>query len=222
MHPEKKLKIMKKLYCFCLALMGGFFLFGQTTLELNWQITDEQGTPLVGVVVLKKGTYEGTVTDVDGHFSITVVPGKDELVVSYLGHENLNFKTYQGMQSIGKEVLLAKLYDLPEVNIVAHTYRCPFHHSETRSSLQLDSLSFPHYVRPKIRVYPIPTQHTLYLQEETALGQVDLYNLNGQKLQSFNFRDQLNAALDLGHLPAGTYLLRSDKGWVEKVILQRR
>ncbi len=42
-----------------------------------------------------------------------------------------------------------------------------------------------------------------------------------QKLQSFNFGEQLNTSIDLSAFPAGTYFLRSNQGWVEKVVLQK-
>ena len=44
----------------------------------------ETGQPLIGVTVLKKGTSSGTVTDLDGRYSIEAQP-TDELVFSYTG-----------------------------------------------------------------------------------------------------------------------------------------
>ncbi|MGI9550519.1 MAG: carboxypeptidase-like regulatory domain-containing protein, partial [Aurantibacter sp.] len=48
-------------------------------------ITDENGTPLVGANILEKGTLNGTQTDFDGNFTITVSDENATLVVSYLG-----------------------------------------------------------------------------------------------------------------------------------------
>ena len=45
------------------------------------------GEPLIGANVVLKGTAEGTTTDLDGKFSISVPAGVNTLVVSYLGFE---------------------------------------------------------------------------------------------------------------------------------------
>lgn len=48
-------------------------------------VGSEDGEPVVGAAVIIQGTKTGTVTDVDGKFSITVPAGASKLVVSYLG-----------------------------------------------------------------------------------------------------------------------------------------
>lgn len=47
-------------------------------------ISAEDGEPVIGASVLEKGTTNGTITDFDGKFSLTV-PEKATLVVSYVG-----------------------------------------------------------------------------------------------------------------------------------------
>ncbi len=47
-------------------------------------IVDDAGLPLPGVAIVKKGTQNGTVTNIDGEFSMKV-SSKDILVVSYIG-----------------------------------------------------------------------------------------------------------------------------------------
>ena len=50
-------------------------------------VTDAStGETLIGVNVIIKGTTQGTVTDLDGKFSIGVT-GKDEIEVSYIGYK---------------------------------------------------------------------------------------------------------------------------------------
>ncbi len=48
-------------------------------------VTDETGTPLVGLTVVISGTTTGAVTDLDGHYSIEA-PSDAVLVFSYLGY----------------------------------------------------------------------------------------------------------------------------------------
>ncbi|MEN0047579.1 MAG: carboxypeptidase-like regulatory domain-containing protein [Bacteroidota bacterium] len=49
-------------------------------------VTDTEGTPLIGASVLVKGTTIGTVTDAEGNFSINVPDGENVLVISYTGY----------------------------------------------------------------------------------------------------------------------------------------
>jgi hypothetical protein len=51
-------------------------------------VVDESGEPLIGVNILVKGTTQGTVTDLDGKFSLAVPPGSDALIFSYVGYAN--------------------------------------------------------------------------------------------------------------------------------------
>ena len=54
--------------------------------EVSGTILDATlGDPLPGVTVLIKGTTRGTTTDLDGRFSLTVQPGDETLVFSFVG-----------------------------------------------------------------------------------------------------------------------------------------
>jgi TonB-linked SusC/RagA family outer membrane protein len=54
-------------------------------------VTEDDGTPLVGVSVLVKNTANGTATDIDGNFEITASSG-DYLVFSYIGYETVEIR----------------------------------------------------------------------------------------------------------------------------------
>ena len=48
--------------------------------------SEEDGLPVIGASVLVKGTSVGTVTDIDGKFTINNVPGSAKtLLVSFIG-----------------------------------------------------------------------------------------------------------------------------------------
>lgn len=60
-----------------------------TTVQVNRVtgiIEDSNGEPLIGATVRIKGSNQGVVTDLDGHFSIEAAKGKT-LVVSYVGYK---------------------------------------------------------------------------------------------------------------------------------------
>ena len=48
-------------------------------------VTDKSGQPLPGVTVIIKGTSQGTVTDADGKYSLSNIPGDATLVFSFVG-----------------------------------------------------------------------------------------------------------------------------------------
>ena len=57
--------------------------------HLTGIVTDEKGEPIIGANVVEKGTTNGTVTDIDGKFSLEV-DDKSMLMVSYIGYNTKN------------------------------------------------------------------------------------------------------------------------------------
>nr|WP_321454236.1 TonB-dependent receptor [uncultured Carboxylicivirga sp.] len=72
-----------------LLIIGFLFtssaIFAQNKVE--GVIYDETHSPLPGAAIMIKGTSEGTITDIDGHFSISA-EDTDVLVVSFIGYKN--------------------------------------------------------------------------------------------------------------------------------------
>jgi len=59
-------------------------------------VTDEDGLPLEGAAVLIKGTTDGTVTNAEGRWSLTVPDAGTVLTVSYIGFEDKDIYTGDG------------------------------------------------------------------------------------------------------------------------------
>ncbi|MDX9882222.1 MAG: TonB-dependent receptor [Prolixibacteraceae bacterium] len=53
--------------------------------SVSGKVTDQGKQPLPGVTVIVKGTTNGTITDTNGNFSLTNVPGDATLVFSFVG-----------------------------------------------------------------------------------------------------------------------------------------
>jgi TonB-linked SusC/RagA family outer membrane protein len=51
-------------------------------------VTEDEGAPMIGVSILEKNTSNGTITDVDGSYSLKVNSDKAILVFSYLGYKS--------------------------------------------------------------------------------------------------------------------------------------
>ncbi|MCD7938482.1 MAG: TonB-dependent receptor, partial [Tannerellaceae bacterium] len=57
----------------------------QTSKTISGVITDTMGEPIIGANITEKGTTNGTITDLDGQFTLTVSP-QAELVITYIGY----------------------------------------------------------------------------------------------------------------------------------------
>ena len=55
-------------------------------IKVTGRVIDNSGEPLIGVSILVKGTSTGTLTNLDGEFSIDVAEG-DVLKFSYVGYQ---------------------------------------------------------------------------------------------------------------------------------------
>lgn len=70
-----------------MTLLSTTVLFAQEPSEVSGQVLDEDGNPLVGAFVSAKGTNTGTVTDIDGNFTLSVPVGAKALLFSMLGQQ---------------------------------------------------------------------------------------------------------------------------------------
>ena len=83
--------ILKKphlLIFFSLFILASWLQLSAQNAELNGNVKDLQGEALIGVNVVQKGTTNGTVTDLDGNFSLKV-PANSTIVFSYIGFETI-------------------------------------------------------------------------------------------------------------------------------------
>lgn len=83
--------------------------------EVSGLIVTDTGEPVIGAAVIEKGTSNGTVTDLDGHFSFTVSDAGSEIVASYVGYKSVSFKAGTGL----KIVLVEDSKVLDEVVVTA-------------------------------------------------------------------------------------------------------
>lgn len=66
-------------------LLIPFFSWSQYTVK--GKVTDNSGEPLIGATVMVKGTSIGTITDLDGQFTLTGLRYTSTLVIQYVGYE---------------------------------------------------------------------------------------------------------------------------------------
>lgn len=89
---------------------------------LKGKIVDaENNEPLIGATVVVKGSTEGTVTDMDGSFTLNVKNGKIVLAISYVGYNELikNVKITGNNVNLGTISLAPDAIGLGEVSVIA-------------------------------------------------------------------------------------------------------
>ena len=111
--------MQKRSFLVVTMFLVGMFLTGiyAQTITVSGSVTSkEMSDPLIGVNVLVKGTTNGTVTDLNGHYSITVGPD-DVLVFSYIsmqtveeavkGRKVIDVSMVSDTESLGEVVVTA-------------------------------------------------------------------------------------------------------------------
>lgn len=78
-------KTIQSLIILFLLLPGS--AFAQTSVTVTGKITDENGEALPGAGILSKDGKRGAAADLDGNYSLTLLPEDKVVVVSFLGYE---------------------------------------------------------------------------------------------------------------------------------------
>lgn len=67
----------------------------QSTMTIKGTVKDDKGEPVVGASIIEKGTTNGSITDLDGNYTLRVTPGA-HIVVSYVGFVKQEFCAGKG------------------------------------------------------------------------------------------------------------------------------
>jgi TonB-linked SusC/RagA family outer membrane protein len=82
-------------------------------------VTDETDmTGIPGATVFEKGTSNGTITNVDGQYTITVLSDKDTLVISYIGYKKMEIPI--NGQSVIDVLMQSEQTELDEVVVIGY------------------------------------------------------------------------------------------------------
>ena len=108
----------RKLMLLMTCLMIGIGLVNAQVSKVTGNVTSEEdGLPVVGASVLVKGTTVGTVTDIDGNFTLTNVPSSaGTLVISFIGMQSQEVK----VKPVVKVVLKSDAEVLDEVVVTGY------------------------------------------------------------------------------------------------------
>jgi len=88
MKISKTEKSMKGWLLSLLVICSSFSLYAQN-ITVSGTVTDNMfKEPLIGVTIVIEGTSDGTVTDIDGNYTLNNVPSNGNLAVSYVGMQS--------------------------------------------------------------------------------------------------------------------------------------
>ena len=102
-------------------------------------VIDETGETVIGANVVVKGTTNGSITDVDGRFSLNNVPDGAILIVSYVGYEDLSVKV--GVQSQLTIKLKESSELIDEVVVVGYASQKKVNLSGSVASVNMDDIA---------------------------------------------------------------------------------
>ena len=107
---------MKFMCIFLLQLLLSATVFAQT--QITGHVTDTRNEPIIGANVTVKGTNSGTITDIDGNFTLAIDDKNGIISVSYIGYETKEQKI--GNLTNFKIILSEDQKTLDEVVVVGY------------------------------------------------------------------------------------------------------
>jgi TonB-linked SusC/RagA family outer membrane protein len=99
---EMTCKLKKKTIWFLLFFVNVVFLSAQSQIKLSGTVSGSGDEPLIGVNVVEKGTTNGTVTDLNGQYTLTVAP-RATIVYSYIGYTSVERQATAGTINVRLE-----------------------------------------------------------------------------------------------------------------------
>ena len=118
-NPETKQmrSILPKLFFFILFIICSLSTGFAQIQQINGTIVDKNGDGIIGASIIIKGSNVGTITDVNGKFSLKASP-KDVLLASYIGYIKQSISV--GTQKTLRIVLEENSKALDEVIVVGY------------------------------------------------------------------------------------------------------
>ena len=219
-----------------LFLLSAFIMSITAFAQSSGTVTDENGDPIIGASVIESGNAKnGTVTDIDGHFTIDVAEGRD-LVISYIGYETQTVPARRNMTVVLKEdhQMLSDVvvigYGVQKKSVVtASIAKVAAEDLEGKSPVRVDnalkglaagvnvtSSSGQPGAAPKVRIRGAGTindSDPLYIVDGMPMGQGGIDYLNPNDIESIEvLKDAASGAIYGSRAANGVILVTTKKG----------
>lgn len=130
-------------------------LLNAQSLTLEGCITDTDGEPLIGVNILVKGTKQGTVTDMEGCFELTVTDSLIQLELQYIGYRP---EVVEGRAGADNHFQLYPSYsDMEEVVITSSAIP---RRRDRKAAMRMEAGRISTFSRADADAYPAPAPPT--------------------------------------------------------------
>ncbi len=115
---QKRISRICILLFFCLLAVSVGNIYAQQEIAVNGTVFDSAGESIPGATVVIKGTTKGTLTDMDGKFSLHVAGRESVLSFSHIGYETTDIMV--GNQTVLNVTLQEKTTLIDEVVVVGY------------------------------------------------------------------------------------------------------
>ncbi len=130
----------QKIFSFCLSMLMTFMIVlsaqAQNSQTFSGVVIDNQEEPIIGASIKVVGTGTGTITDLDGKFSLTV-PAKGKVEISYLGYASQVISDFSKTQIILQEDALM----LEETVVVGYGVQKKAHLTGAISTIDVNDIT---------------------------------------------------------------------------------
>jgi len=113
LKPPKQIAIRS-----CILVFFMIFSVAMSAQTISGVVSDDTGEAIIGANVIVKGTTIGTITDLDGSYSLNLPSGSTVLEVSYLGYKSQSI-TIEGRKTINV-VMMTDSETLDEVIVIGY------------------------------------------------------------------------------------------------------
>lgn len=134
------MKKMKWFGSLLLVLLSVSLIAQNEKTTVTGRVSDKNGELLIGVVVMEKGTSNGTTTDFNGTYNLKISSNNAVLEVSYLGYESQERKVESTVIDF---VLKEKVSMLDEVQIVGYGVQRRVSVIGAQSSIKMEHVKAP-------------------------------------------------------------------------------
>lgn len=107
-------------------------------ITISGTIVDEKGETIIGASIAVQGTTLGTITNVDGEYSLTNVPENSNIIVSFIGYQSVSFPA--DAKAWAKVVLKEDTEMLDEVVVVGYGTQSKSRVTGSIASLKTDQI----------------------------------------------------------------------------------
>jgi len=105
---------LKRIFLFLFTFM--FSIIHAQDVQISGKVLDQNGNPVPGVNIVEKGTVNGTISDINGNFTISTADAYGTLTISYVGYlkqelplegkTNVTITLVEDFQDLGEVVVI--------------------------------------------------------------------------------------------------------------------